>query len=448
MGNNRSATVSANGAENAGGQLFVALKLHKPDGQPMPLDAVPHVTGSMPIVGFWDPAKATAMEGESSTVWELSFVVPSDHETLEFKFVLKPVDKESHGVFEEGPNRVLKAGIVSGGPGPTAKFILPKEYGVQILELPVSVTTDAVSPFALAASWRALKKNINPHGARVLGIPDVSLDQTSATPTLTEQSGQNSLELDLEHYEVPPPENSANHGVQYAADAAEAPRGSLLRSVSVPVPFYGESRKYKQRQGIITELTGIEPNEKPRDRSVSIKDLVSPMGDSHSSASLAFLDGIAHPGDVKTSPEFVDKGVGLSPKLIRLGSGLSTIESQLSLNTDSETMPEAAGAVAAGAVADRLLGPKERLKLAIILVGLPARGKTFTAAKLTRYLRWLGHDTKHFNVGKYRRLKWGCSQSADFFRGDNQEGIDARNEVAVLAMEDMLAWMEEGGQVF
>lgn len=63
---------------------------------------------------------------------------------------------------------------------------------------------------------------------------------------------------------------------------------------------------------------------------------MSPMGDSHSSASLAFLDGIAHPGDVKTSPEFVDKGVGLSPKLIRLGSGLSTIESQLSLNTDSE----------------------------------------------------------------------------------------------------------------
>ena len=36
----------------------------------------------------------------------------------------------------------------------------------------------------------------------------------------------------------------------------------------------------------------------------------------------------------------------------------------------------------------------------VLQVGLPARGKTFTAAKLTRYLRWLGHDTKHFNVGK------------------------------------------------
>ncbi len=38
--------------------------------------------------------------------------------------------------------------------------------------------------------------------------------------------------------------------------------------------------------------------------------------------------------------------------------------------------------------------------LGLLKVGLPARGKTFTAAKLTRYLWWLGHDTKHFNIGK------------------------------------------------
>eukprot|EP00245_Coleochaete_scutata_P008226 TRINITY_DN2467_c0_g2_i1.p1 TRINITY_DN2467_c0_g2~~TRINITY_DN2467_c0_g2_i1.p1 ORF type:complete len:414 (-),score=88.17 TRINITY_DN2467_c0_g2_i1:55-1113(-) len=36
---------------------------------------------------------------------------------------------------------------------------------------------------------------------------------------------------------------------------------------------------------------------------------------------------------------------------------------------------------------------------------------------------------------------------ADFFRADNREGVEARNEVAILAMEDMLAWMEEGGQI-
>ncbi len=28
-----------------------------------------------------------------------------------------------------------------------------------------------------------------------------------------------------------------------------------------------------------------------------------------------------------------------------------------------------------------------------------------TEAKLTRYLRWLGHDTKHFNVGKVSSIE-------------------------------------------
>lgn len=58
MGNSQAAR---NGAEHSGGQLFVALRLEKPDGLPMLLDAVPHVTGSMPIVGLWDPAKAVSV---------------------------------------------------------------------------------------------------------------------------------------------------------------------------------------------------------------------------------------------------------------------------------------------------------------------------------------------------------------------------------------------------
>jgi len=61
MGNSHSASDSGHGAENSGGQLFVALKLHKAEGQLMPLDAVPHVSGSMPIVGLWDPAKAVSV---------------------------------------------------------------------------------------------------------------------------------------------------------------------------------------------------------------------------------------------------------------------------------------------------------------------------------------------------------------------------------------------------
>ncbi|GMP49068.1 hypothetical protein CsSME_00016178 [Camellia sinensis var. sinensis] len=124
---------------------------------------------------------------------------------------------------------------------------------------------------------------------------------------------------------------------------------------------------------------------------------------------------------------FVDRGVG-SPRLVKSASAMP-FTFDLKLDTETKNaMPAAAGAVAAAAVADQMLGPKEDRHLAIVLVGLPARGKTFTAAKLTRYLRWLGHDTKHFNVGKYRRLKHGANQSADFFRGDNPEGMEARNE--------------------
>lgn len=33
-------------------------------------------------------------------------------------------------------------------------------------------------------------------------------------------------------------------------------------------------------------------------------------------------------------------------------------------------------------------------KICIALVGLPARGKTYISKKLSRYLRWIGLDTK------------------------------------------------------
>ena len=37
------------------------------------------------------------------------------------------------------------------------------------------------------------------------------------------------------------------------------------------------------------------------------------------------------------------------------------------------------------------------------MVGLPARGKSYITKKITRYLNWLQHDTKIFNVGERRR---------------------------------------------
>ncbi|RAL10736.1 6-phosphofructo-2-kinase PFK26 [Aspergillus homomorphus CBS 101889] len=60
-----------------------------------------------------------------------------------------------------------------------------------------------------------------------------------------------------------------------------------------------------------------------------------------------------------------------------------------------------------GRIAQRDVGSK----LVIIMVGLPARGKSYVTKKLARYLNWLQHDTEIFNVGNRRRVAAGKSPS-------------------------------------
>lgn len=60
-----------------------------------------------------------------------------------------------------------------------------------------------------------------------------------------------------------------------------------------------------------------------------------------------------------------------------------------------------------GRIAQRDLGSK----LVIVMVGLPARGKSYVTKKLARYLNWLQHDTQIFNVGERRRVAAGKSPS-------------------------------------
>ncbi|KDO66950.1 hypothetical protein CISIN_1g004453mg [Citrus sinensis] len=381
--------------DHAGGQFYVSLKMVniKLKG-----DLIPHVYGSVPLVGSWDSSKALAMGRESASMWELSFVVPPNHETLDFKFLLKPKYGNGPCIVEEGPNRLLTGGALQGD-----------------------------------SSWRAYQENLEPSTVR--GIPDVSIN--SVQQTGAENGSSASLELDIEHYVVPAPSTSANSGLVYAANMTETPR-SLSRA---GVLSNADSSGSVSHSGISVDRPALI-----KDMEVSVPDPSKVYSSSGMVESKSV--GTFSPLQKQDSHRglFVDRGVG-SPRLVKSASA-STFNIDLKLDTETKnSMPAAAGAVAAAAVADQMLGPKEHRHLAIVLVGLPARGKTFTAAKLTRYLRWLGHDTKHFNVGKYRRLKHGVNQSADFFRADNPEGMEARNEVAALAMEDMISWMHEGGQV-
>lgn len=74
--------------------------------------------------------------------WVIVGLVVDLLDVMEFKFVLKLVDREYEGVFEEGCNWILKVGVMFGGLGLVVKFNFLKEYGLWRFELFVSVVID------------------------------------------------------------------------------------------------------------------------------------------------------------------------------------------------------------------------------------------------------------------------------------------------------------------
>ena len=87
------------------------------------------------------------------------------------------------------------------------------------------------------------------------------------------------------------------------------------------------------------------------------------------------------------------------------------------------------------------------MPIALIMVGLPARGKTYTARRVARHLDWLGHRTQVFNVGNYRREQCGVGIEHTFFHPNNDAGLKARIQAARAALNDMLVWFKLGGEV-
>lgn len=108
----------------------------------------------------------------------------------------------------------------------------------------------------------------------------------------------------------------------------------------------------------------------------------------------------------------------------------------------------------------------EDTQICVVMVGLPARGKSLIAQKgnysiqderssrtyanvntaATRYLKWLSISAKVFNVGNYRRNATP-NPSADFFDTSNTEGEKLRRAAAEAAVNDMIRWFREEGGV-
>ncbi|KAI8138089.1 6-phosphofructo-2-kinase-domain-containing protein [Fennellomyces sp. T-0311] len=82
--------------------------------------------------------------------------------------------------------------------------------------------------------------------------------------------------------------------------------------------------------------------------------------------------------------------------------------------------------------------------IAIVLVGLPARGKTHVSRSLCRYLRWLGVSTKVFSVGNYRRERLQTIPE-DYFDPDNLDAQAERLKIADDCLDDMMKWLQDGG---
>lgn len=78
-----------------------------------------------------------------------------------------------------------------------------------------------------------------------------------------------------------------------------------------------------------------------------------------------------------------------------------------------------------GRIAQRDLGSK----LVIVMVGLPARGKSYVTKKLSRYLNWLQHDTQIFNVGERRREAAGKSPSPARFAPVDKRKSSVHNDL-------------------
>jgi 6-phosphofructo-2-kinase len=103
-------------------------------------------------------------------------------------------------------------------------------------------------------------------------------------------------------------------------------------------------------------------------------------------------------------------------------------------------------------------------KLIIVMVGLPARGKSYVTKKICRYMDWLQHDTKIFNVGDRRRKVAGLPHSnstpvslaapgsanhaANFFHPDNVQAGNLREQMAMETLNELLPWLlAENGSV-
>lgn len=72
-------------------------------------------------------------------------------------------------------------------------------------------------------------------------------------------------------------------------------------------------------------------------------------------------------------------------------------------------------------------------KLVIIMVGLPARGKSYITKKIQRYLSWQQHNSQIFNVGNRRRVAASAQSGSSNITAQAVANTDARPGTATVS---------------
>ena len=88
-------------------------------------------------------------------------------------------------------------------------------------------------------------------------------------------------------------------------------------------------------------------------------------------------------------------------------------------------------------------------KLYIVLMGLPARGKSTLAARLRDAFRRDGIPTRIFNNGNLRRLYRSFSETAisEFYSPENSAAVKLREGFARMNVERAKTYLQNSGQV-
>lgn len=88
-------------------------------------------------------------------------------------------------------------------------------------------------------------------------------------------------------------------------------------------------------------------------------------------------------------------------------------------------------------------GPYEGKKTVLVMVGLPGRGKTYMAKKVSRYFKWLGYSSEVFNCSDYLRKDIASGKKTVVGCESLRDSQDWKAE----AQRDLWSFIDNGGQV-